>query len=178
MLFLQSMTQLKSSYKDAAETIIDCCDSMVFLGGKSTNTTKAVSEMIGQATIDNQNINVSRGETGSYSVNNQVMGRALIDPSEVGRLRRSECIVLISGENPFRSQKYKLEKHKRYKYISDSDPNNRFDINKIKRGDDKAKKLKNDKTLYLDYGDFSEKIEEESPLSLPYSNLLTEESSL
>jgi len=119
MIILQSLTQIASIYKDDAETIIDCCDTLVFLGGKSTKTTKQISEMIGKTTIDTQNINESKGQTGSYSLNNAILGRDLIDPSEIGRLKRTECLVLITGLPPFKSKKYHTAKHKRFKEIAD-----------------------------------------------------------
>ncbi|OPX92481.1 MAG: Conjugal transfer protein TraG [Pelotomaculum sp. PtaB.Bin104] len=119
MIILQSLTQIMSIYKDDADTIIDCCDTFVFLGGKSTKTTKQVSEMIGKTTIDNQNINESRGQTGSYSIQNQNLGRDLIDAAEIGRLKRTECLVLISGLPPFKSKKYPTAKHRRFNYLSD-----------------------------------------------------------
>ena len=92
-IILQSMSQLISVYKDDADTIIDCCDTLIFLGGKSTKTTKAISEMIGKATIDVRNVNESKGQNGSFSINNQNQARDLIDPAEVGRIARSECII-------------------------------------------------------------------------------------
>ena len=119
MLVLQSLTQLTSVYKDNAETIIDCCDSFVFLGGKSTKTTKQIAEMIGKTTIDTQNVNESKGQTGGYSLQNGILGRDLIDASEIGRLQRSECLVLITGLPPFKSKKYPTDKHKRFKEIHD-----------------------------------------------------------
>ena len=119
MIILQSLTQLSSIYRDNSETIIDCCDTMVFLGGKSTKTTKQLSEMIGKTTVDSQNINESRGQTGSYSLQNGILGRDLIDASEIGRLKRTQCLVLITGLPPFKSQKYPTAKHKRFKQIND-----------------------------------------------------------
>ncbi|MEG0570364.1 MAG: type IV secretory system conjugative DNA transfer family protein, partial [Oscillospiraceae bacterium] len=127
-IVLQSQSQIQSIYKDDAETIIDCCDTLLFLGGKSTKTNKSMSEMIGKTTIDNININESKGQTGSYSMNNQVLGRDLVDPSEVGRLKRSECLIMITGEKPFRSKKYNIKKHKNYQELSDFDKKNAFDI--------------------------------------------------
>lgn len=129
-IILQSLSQLNSIYKEDAETIIDCCDSFVFLGGKSTKTTKSISEMIGKTTIDNQNINESRGQNGSYSINNQILGRDLIDAAEIGRLKRKECLVLISGSKPFKSLKYNTSKHKRFSFLSDGGANI-FDVTKI-----------------------------------------------
>ena len=75
--------------------------------------------MIGKTTIDNQNINESRGQTGSYSIQNQNLGRDLIDAAEIGRLKRTECLVLISGLPPFKSKKYPTAKHRRFNYLSD-----------------------------------------------------------
>lgn len=130
-VILQSQSQLQSIYKDDAETIIDCCDTLLFLGGKSTKTNKSMSEMIGKTTIDNTNVNETKGQTGSYSLNNQILGRDLIDASEVGRLKRSECLVMITGEKPFRSKKYNIEKHVRYNQLADFDKANNFDITKL-----------------------------------------------
>jgi type IV secretion system protein VirD4 len=136
MIILQSLTQISAVYKDNAETIIDCCDTFVFLGGKSTKTTKQISEMIGKTTIDNQNINESRGQTGSYSLQNQVLGRDLIDPAEIARLKRSECLVLITGLPPFKSKKYPTSKHPRYKHIADGGKP-LFDIREYKQSNNK-----------------------------------------
>lgn len=130
MIILQSLSQITSIYKDDAETIIDCCDTFVFLGGKSTKTTKQISEMIGKTTIDNQNVNESKGQTGSYSLQNQILGRDLIDASEIGRLKRTQCLVLIQGLPPFKSLKYPTAKHKRYCYLADSGKRPLFDITK------------------------------------------------
>lgn len=119
MLILQSMTQLYSAYKDDAGTIMDCCDTVVFLGGKSTKTTKELSEMIGKTTIDTRSTSESKGQNGNYSLQNGISGRDLIDPSEIGRLDRGECLVLITGLPPFRSRKYPTAKHHRYGEIHD-----------------------------------------------------------
>ena len=119
MIILQSLTQISAAYKDNADTIIDGCDTFVFLGGKSTKTTKQISEMIGKETIDTRNVNESRGASGSWSLQNNTQGRDLIDPAEVGRLKRSECLVLITGLPPFRSRKYNPKNHPRFHEISD-----------------------------------------------------------
>ena len=119
MLILQSMTQLYSAYKDDAGTIMDCCDTVVFLGGKSTKTTKELSEMIGKTTIDTRNTSESKGQNGNFSLQNGISGRDLIDPSEIGRLGRDECLVLITGLPPFRSKKYPTARHRRYAEIRD-----------------------------------------------------------
>lgn len=119
MIILQSLAQIASAYKDDAETILDCCDTMVFLGGKSTKTTKQIAEMMGKTTIDTQNVNESRGQTGGYSLQNNTLGRDLMDSAEIGKLERTQCLVLITGLPPFRSDKYPTQKHKRYREIHD-----------------------------------------------------------
>lgn len=116
---LQSFSQLTAVYKDNSQTIIDNCDTFVFLGGKSTKTTEEISKMIGQTTIDTTNFNESRGSHGSVQINNSIVGRALIDPAEIGKIKRDECLVLISGTEPFKSKKYNPSKHKRFSYLAD-----------------------------------------------------------
>lgn len=119
MIILQSLTQLNAIYKDYAEIIIDCCDTFVFLGGKSQKTTEAVSKEMGKETIDTLNTTENRGQNGSYSMQSNTLGRDLLDPSEIARLNRDECIVSIIGLPPFRSKKYHTEKHPRYHEIVD-----------------------------------------------------------
>jgi len=131
MISVQSLSQVYSVYKDDADTIIDCCDTLVFLGGKSTKTTKQISEMIGKTTIDNQNINESKGQTGSFSLQNQILGRDLIDASEIGRLKRTQCLILIQGLPPFKSRKYPTANHKRFCYLADSGKRPLFDIKTV-----------------------------------------------
>ena len=118
-IVLQSLTQLKANYKDFADIIVDGCDTLVFLGGKSTQTTEQIAKMIGKQTIDTQHTSEQRGERGGFSLQNNVLGRDLLDPAEIGKIRRGECIVLITGLPPFRSKKYNTKTHKRYKQISD-----------------------------------------------------------
>lgn len=117
MLGLQSLAQLEAVYRDAASGIVDNCDTLVFLGGKSTKAAKQISEMIGKATIDTQNTSEGKGEHGQYTLQGGILARDLIDPSEIGRLRRDECLVLISGLPPFRSKKIDPSKHRRFREI-------------------------------------------------------------
>ena len=127
-IVLQNLAQIKNLYKDTWEIITGNCDSLLFLGGMEQSTLEYISKMCGKTTIDNRNINESRGQTGSYSLNYQILGRDLITPDEVGGLKGRTCILKIRGCNPFRSQKYNIEKHKNYKLLSDASENNWFDI--------------------------------------------------
>jgi len=47
---------------------------------------------------------------------------------ELAVMDGSLCILQIRGERPFKSKKYDLTKHPNYKYITDFDPNSRFDV--------------------------------------------------
>ncbi|MDR0434306.1 MAG: type IV secretory system conjugative DNA transfer family protein [Gracilibacteraceae bacterium] len=126
-IILQSFSQLNSIYKDDAETITDCCDTIVFLGGKSVKTTENIAKMIGKTTIDHRSVNETRGEHGSFSLNSQIIGRDLIDAAEVGRLERRQCLVLIQGLPPFKSNKFDTAKHRRYGFLADSGRKPRFE---------------------------------------------------
>lgn len=118
MLGLQSLAQLQAVYKDDADGIMDNCDTVLFLGGKSAKTAKQLSEMIGKATIDTRNTSENRGQYGSWGTQNNTLARDLIDPSEIGRLGRGECLVLISGLPPFRSKKLDPSRHPRYRELT------------------------------------------------------------
>ena len=114
-VILQSISQLDELYDDATgKSIVDCCDTMLFLGGKSEKTTEMISKSVGQQTITSTSTSVQHGGSGGYSKSTQRTGRALIDPSEVARLKRSQCIVLINGEDAIRDRKYPLDQHRRY----------------------------------------------------------------
>lgn len=125
---LQNLTQLKSMYKDDWETITGNCDSFLFFGGMEQSTLDYISKMCGKSTIDRKNVNESRGETGSYQLQYQIMARDLITPDEVGRLKGRECILILSRNKPYRSQKFDIMKHKNYKQLSDADESNWFEI--------------------------------------------------
>ena len=114
-VILQSLTQLKSAYGDSAQTIHDCCDTTLFLGGKSTETNKDISEAIGKQTISSVSFNDTWGS--GLARNYGKAERELIQASEVGRLPRDEALVLITGSYPIKDKKYQLHKHPRYKFV-------------------------------------------------------------
>jgi type IV secretion system protein VirD4 len=127
-IVLQNLAQIKNLYKDTWEIITGNCDSLLFLGGMEQSTLEYISKMVGKTTIDNRNTSESRGQTGSYSMQYQIMGRDLITPDEVGGMKGRTCILKIRGCNPFKSQKYNIEKHKNYKQLSDANKANWFEI--------------------------------------------------
>lgn len=118
-IILQSMSQLESKYDKKAQTIVDCCDSTLFLGGKSNSTNKEIAEMIGKQTINQLTYNESTGQSSSASKNMQIQGRDLIDAAEIAKMSRKKAILLIAGTNPLMDDKYDPHTHKRYCYIVD-----------------------------------------------------------
>ena len=114
---LQSLAQLESQYHDDAETITDCCDTMVFLGGKSQKTNKSLEEQMGQQTVTTDNQSTSHSQQGGWSEQQAQHGRALMFASEIAKMRQSECLVIIRGANPWKGRKYDVTMHACYKYI-------------------------------------------------------------
>ena len=127
-LVLQAQSQLKALYKDSADTIVGNMDSLVFLGGKEKTTLKEMEETLGKETIDTFNTGESRGREVSHSLNYQKLGKALMSIDELSVMDGSKCILQVRGVRPFLSDKYDITKHPNYKYLSDADPRNAFDI--------------------------------------------------
>ena len=74
-IILQSQSQLKTIYKDAADTIVGNCDSTLFLGGKEKSTLKEISELLGKETIDSFNQSENRGSQVSHGLTYQKLGK-------------------------------------------------------------------------------------------------------
>lgn len=129
-IILQSQSQLKTIYKDAAETITGNCDTMLFLGGKESSTLKEISETLGKETIDLYNTSDSRGQSRSFGMNYQKTGKELMSRDELAVMDGGKCILQLRGVRPFLSDKYDITQHKRYKELSDYDERNRFDVEK------------------------------------------------
>ena len=129
-IILQSKSQLKTLYKDAAETITGNCDTQLFLGGKEETTLKDISEMLGKETIDLFNTSDTRGQSRSYGMNYQKTGRELMSKDEIAVMEGGKCILQLRGVRPFYSDKFDITKHKRYKELSDYDERNAFDVEK------------------------------------------------
>ena len=127
-IILQSQSQLKSIYKDAAETIIGNCDATLFLGGKESSTLKEISETLGKETIDLFNTSDTRGQSRSYGLNYQKTGKELMTKDELAVMDGGKCILQLRGVRPFLSSKYDITKHKRYKELSDFNKKNAFDV--------------------------------------------------
>ena len=127
-IILQSQSQLKTIYKDAADTIVGNCDSTLFLGGKEKSTLKEISELLGKETIDLYNQSENRGSQVSHGLSYQKLGKELMTQDELAVMDGGKCIFMLRGVRPFLSDKYDLTKHPNYKYTADADPKNVFDM--------------------------------------------------
>ena len=129
-IVLQAQSQLKAIYKDNADTIAGNCDTLLFLGGKEKTTLKEMEEMLGKETIDTFNTGESRGREVSHSLNYQKLGKSLMSVDELAVMDGGKCILQLRGVRPFLSDKYDITSHPNYRYLSDDDPKNAFDIGK------------------------------------------------
>ena len=127
-LVLQAQSQLKALYKDNADTIIGNCDSSLFLGGKEETTLKSWNSLLGKETIDLYNESVTKGNQESHGQNFQKLGKDLMSMDEIAVMDGGKCLLQIRGVRPFLSDKYDITKHPYYKYLSDYDPKNAFNI--------------------------------------------------
>ena len=142
-LVLQAQSQLKAIYKDNADTIIGNMDSRIFLGGSEPTTLKELNQALGKETIDTYNTSNTRGNSPSYGMNYQKLGKDLASVDELAVLDGGKCILQLRGVRPFKSDKYDLTQHPNYKYTSDYDKKNEFNIEqflsrrlKLKAGDE------------------------------------------
>lgn len=158
-IILQTLSQLKSIYKDNAETIMGNCDTSIFLGGNEKSTLKSLSEELGKETIDDYNESKTRSTNDSYGQNYSKLGRELMTEDELKRMPRDTCIVQIVGKRPFKDKKYPLEKHPRYKYHSDG-KKYWFDIGTYLRV---IRKNKNNKETDNNERDLTLEMREEKP---------------
>lgn len=129
-IVVQTQSQLKALYKDHAETIIGNCSCVLFLGGKERSTLKEISETLGKETIDMFNTSDTRGSQRSMGVNYQKLGKELMSTDELAVMDGGKCILQVQGVRPFFSDKYDITRHPQYKYLSDANPKNAFDIEK------------------------------------------------
>lgn len=139
-LVLQAKSQLKAIYKDNADTIVGNMDSQIFLGGSEPTTLKELNAALGKETIDMFNTSDTRGNSPSYGTNYQKIGHDLASIDELAVLDGGKCILQLRGVRPFLSDKYDLTQHPNYKYTSDFDKRNTFDIEKFLNRKMKLKK--------------------------------------
>ena len=127
-IILQAKSQLKAIYKDNADTIEGNCDTMLFLGGKEKSTLKEISESLGKETIDSFNTSTNRGQSESYGMNYQKLGKELKSQDELAVMDGGKCILQVRGVRPFFSDKFDITRHKQYPILLDDNPEQEFNI--------------------------------------------------
>lgn len=140
-IILQAKSQLKAIYKDNADTIEGNCDTMLFLGGKEKSTLKEISESLGKETIDSFNTSTNRGQSESYGMNYQKLGKELKSQDELAVMDGGKCILQVRGVRPFFSDKFDITRHKQYPMLLDDNPDMGFNIEKYV-SDQKAMRLR------------------------------------
>ncbi len=127
---MQAQSQLKSLYKDAADTIVGNCDSAIFLGGKEKTTLEEWSKLLGKETIDTYSNSETKGNSPSFGKNYQKLGKDLMSMDELAVMDGGMCILQLRGVRPFLSKKYDITRHPLYKQLADYDKRNEFDVQK------------------------------------------------
>ena len=130
-LVLQAQSQLKALYKDNMDTITGNCDASLFLGGKEETTLKSWNSLLGKETIDLYNTSITKGTQESHGQNYQKLGKDLMTVDELAVMDGGKCLLQVRGVRPFLSSKYDITKHPNYRYLSDYDKKNTFDIEKF-----------------------------------------------
>ena len=148
-IILQAQSQLKSIYKDNADTIVGNCDSTLFLGGKERTTLKELSESLGKETIDLYNTSETRSNQKSFGLNYQKTGKELMSQDEITVMDGGKCIYQLRGVRPFLSDKFDITKHKNYKLLEDYDKKNLFDVEEFLKNRDKIKLNSKSKILKI-----------------------------
>ena len=151
-IILQSKAQIKAVYKERATEIEDDCNSFLFLGGTGKETLKDIEELLGKETIDTQTDSITKGTSESHSVNNNKMGKNLKDQNEVFKMPKKKCIYMLSGVDPFYSDKYDIKQHERYPMLAEYSKANKFDVKKYVHSFRKAKLKPDTKVTVIDVG--------------------------
>ena len=159
-IVLQAQSQLKAIYKDNADTIVGNCDTLLFLGGKEKTTLKEMEELLGKETIDTFNTGESRGREVSHSLNYQKLGKSLMSMDELAVMDGGKCILQLRGVRPFLSDKYDITAHPNYKYLSDFDSRNAFNVERYLSRQLKLRLEEESQVWEIDVSDDEEPLED------------------
>lgn len=132
-MICQSLSQLDENYgENNAATIVNACDTMLYLGGKSADTNQKIAEMIGKQTVANVSVNDSRGNNPTYTHNYGLIERDLMQGSEISRMPKDEALVLINGAQAFKDKKYVLSSHPRASLLARAEKSGPFDFRRYR----------------------------------------------
>ncbi len=119
-VILQNLSQLKRLYEKSWEEIPGNCDTTIFLGGKDQTNNEYIMKELGKETIDTMNVNKTKSKQGSTSYNDGILGRELMQLDELATMPNNECLVLIRGMRPFRTDKFDIVNHPRYSMLDET----------------------------------------------------------
>lgn len=149
------MAQIKALFEKTWETINGNCDTLIFLGGNEQSTQKYISEQMGKMTLYKKSHGETKGKQGSSSTNEDTLGRELMLPEEIRKMKRDECIILINGIDPIKDKKIDTLSHPLYDQLVKSAKNYSFD-GRIERARRKSFRLKGlGSTTKKDFEDYS-----------------------
>ncbi len=106
VIIIQNLAQIKAMYEKDWEVIPGNCDVSVYLGGNEQSTFEYISKNLGKKTIWKKSMGESKGQHGSSSTNDDVLGRELMLPEEVRELDNDYCIVFVRGKKPVFDRKF------------------------------------------------------------------------
>lgn len=132
-MICQSLSQLDENYgENNAATIMNACDTLLYLGGKSADTNQKIADMIGKQTVANVSVNDSRGANPTYTHNYGLIERDLMQASEVSRMPRDQALVLINGAQAYLDKKYPLDSHPRRESLEAASKRGAFDFKRYR----------------------------------------------
>ena len=132
-MICQSLSQLDENYgENNAATIMNACDTLLYLGGKSADTNQKIADMIGKQTVANVSVNDSRGANPTYTHNYGLIERDLMQASEVSRMPRDQALVLINGAQAYLDKKYPLDAHPRRESLEAASKRGTFDFKRYR----------------------------------------------
>ncbi len=132
-MICQSLSQLDENYgENNAATIMNACDTLLYLGGKSADTNQKIADMIGKQTVANVSVNDSRGANPTYTHNYGLIERDLMQASEVSRMPRDQALVLINGAQAYLDKKYPLDAHPRRESLEAASKRGAFDFKRYR----------------------------------------------
>ena len=146
-IVLQSITQIKSLYEKCWGDLVANCSTLIFLGGQDLETTKYISELLGDTTVRIRNTSYSKSGKGGTNYSYQWQKKRLIAPEEVAGISPSEEIVKMASEkDPFLVNKYAYENHPNYKYTADADNSLKYEFKPKGKALIKSNVINNSKT--------------------------------
>ena len=104
-MVIQDFNQLKEKYKEDAGTIKSNATNWVYLLTADNDTAKEISARLGKYTIASSRTSISQSKGNSLNISNDknLMGRELLMPEELTRLKFGEAIFMTTRMYPIKA---------------------------------------------------------------------------